>query len=166
MFTIQELYNYSSRVRRKFVRRLAKLSNETLSDDKEASFHSMKNILVHMIYVEDWLVNSAILGKKGEYREPKFESFSNMRMVIAYLAEVESSTEAYLKRATEDELRKNLKLRFSSRQKRAFDLTPEECILQSITEQLYHIGELIALLWQQNLEPPSMQWFLNNPRSQ
>ena len=47
----------------------------------------------------------------------------------------------------------------------SFDLSAEECIIQSFTEQLYHMGELIALLWQEDIEPPKMQWFFNNPRS-
>ena len=46
-----------------------------------------------------------------------------------------------------------------------FNLSVEECLLQTFTEQLYHMGELIALLWQLNIEPPQMQWFYNNPRS-
>jgi uncharacterized damage-inducible protein DinB len=126
----------------------------------------MRNILVHMIYVEDWLVNSAILGRKGDYREPNFESFNSMRNVMNYLDEVESNTKAFLKNAKEKELRRKINLRFSSRQKRAYPLTVEECLLQSFTEQLYHIGELIALMWQENMKPPDMEWFSNNPRSQ
>jgi hypothetical protein len=27
------------------------------------------------------------------------------------------------------------------------------------------MGELIALLWQEDIEPPRMQWFWNNPRT-
>jgi hypothetical protein len=27
------------------------------------------------------------------------------------------------------------------------------------------MGELIALLWQEDIEPPKMQWFFNNPRA-
>jgi hypothetical protein len=88
-----------------------------------------------MIYAEDWLVNSAILGRRINYREPSFNSF-DMRKVIGYLDEVELNTKAFLKSATENELRLKIKLRFSSRQKRAYDLTVEECLLQSFTEQL------------------------------
>jgi hypothetical protein len=45
-----------------------------------------------------------------------------------------------------------------------FKLSVEECLFLSFTEQLYHLGELIALFWQENIEPPPMQWFRNNPR--
>jgi uncharacterized damage-inducible protein DinB len=165
MFKIQELYCYSSVVRRKFVGKLVGLPERILLKNREASFHSIRNIMVHMIYVEDWLVNSAILGKKGSYREPNFDSF-DIPKVISYLNQVESNTKNFLKEATENELRRKIKLRFSPRQKRAYNLTVEECLVQSFTEQLYHIGELIALMWQENIKPPDMQWFSNNPRSQ
>jgi len=49
-------------------------------------------------------------------------------------------------------------------QGKTFNLSVEECLFQSFTEQLYHMGELIALPWQENIEPPRMQWFWNNPR--
>jgi uncharacterized damage-inducible protein DinB len=164
MFTIQELYSYSSAVRRKFVRRLAGLPKALSLKNREASFHSIRNILVHMIYVEDWLVNSAILGRRGEYRELDFESFDTMKKVINYLDTIESKTTIFLKNAKEKDLRRPMKLRFSPSQKRAYNLTVEECLLQSITEQLYHTGELIALMWQENIKPPNMEWFSNNPR--
>lgn len=54
VFAIQELYNYSSRVRRGFVERLTELPWEELERNREASFYSMKNILIHIINNEDW----------------------------------------------------------------------------------------------------------------
>jgi uncharacterized damage-inducible protein DinB len=83
-------------------------------------------------------------------------------MIADYSNEVEKRTNAYLDKADERELarRVNFTVRFGS-----FDLSAEECLLQSFTEQLYHMGELIALLWQEDIEPPKMQWFFNNPRA-
>jgi uncharacterized damage-inducible protein DinB len=33
-------------------------------------------------------------------------------------------------------------------------MTVEESLFQTFTEQLYHLGEMIALLWQDGVEPP------------
>jgi len=44
-----------------------------------------------------------------------------------------------------------------------FDLSVEEHLFQSFMEQVYHLGELICLLWQEDIEP-KMQWFWSNPR--
>jgi uncharacterized damage-inducible protein DinB len=83
-------------------------------------------------------------------------------MVIEHMHDVESNTREYLARADSSELGRRVVFELSSG--KTFDLTVEECLFQSFTEQLYHIGELIALLWQENIEPPTMQWFYNNPR--
>jgi len=166
MFTIQELYFYAATVRRKFAKKLTGLPTSISLKNKEANFHSMKNILVHMIYVEDWLVNSAILRRgKASYKEPNFNSFDIQR-AMNYLDDVESNTKAFLKQARENDLRRKINLRFSPRQEIPYNMTVEECLLQAITEQLYHIGELIGFMWQEDIRPPNMQWFLNNPRIQ
>ena len=119
--------------------------------------------MIHMIYVEDWLLSSAILGRGRDYREKNFKSFQDMDAVLSYLDKVEVKTRAYLKNVNERELRRKVKLQFSPRGA-VYPFTVEECLYQSATEQLYHLGELIALLWQENIKPPSMEWFSNNPR--
>lgn len=162
MFTVRELYQYSSRVRRGFAKKLAELPWENLEKNREASYYSMKNILLHMVDNEDWIVNWVIRGKSGEYTRRKSAEYTNMQMTLSHLDNVESKTRAYLETTDEGELARRVKFVLSSGQ--TFDLSVEECLLQSFTEQLYHIGELIALLWQQNVEPPKMQWFWNNPR--
>ncbi len=160
---IQEIYSHAATVRGKFARKLAKLPTRTVSKNNEASFHSMKDNMIHMIYVEDWLLNSAIRGKGRDYRERNFRSFQDMCAVLTYLDKVEEKTRAYLKSVSERELRRKVRLQFSPRGV-VYDMSVEECLYQSVTEQLYHLGELIALLWQENLKPPSMEWFSNNPR--
>ena len=85
-----------------------------------------------------------------------------MTQLNAYLERVERKTRKYLKRADEKELNRVVKLRLEK--KGEVGLTVEECLFQSFTEQIYHLGELIALLWQEDTEPPEMQWFYNSPR--
>jgi uncharacterized damage-inducible protein DinB len=56
MFDVKELYQYSSTVRRKFLEKLESLPWESVTKNREASFYSMRNILMHMIDNEDWVV--------------------------------------------------------------------------------------------------------------
>ena len=162
MFSIQELYAYASRVRRSFAEKLVELPVEVVSKNREASFYTMKNILLHMIDNEDWIVNWVIRAKSREYVRRKSEEYTNMNMVVEHLDEVEAKTRAFLSSVQESELSRKVDFLLSSGQ--TFKLSVEECLFQSFTEQLYHMGELIALLWQENIEPPKMQWFWNNPR--
>lgn len=162
MFSIEELHQYSSRVRRKFTDKLIELPWSELEKNREASFYSMKNILLHVIDNEDWMVNWVIPGKLEDYVRRKSEEYTSMQMILDHLEEVEEKSRRYFAKLDDIELNRKVKLITSAKQ--TFTLTVEECLLQSFTEQLYHIGELIALLWQDNIEPPKMQWFWNNPR--
>jgi uncharacterized damage-inducible protein DinB len=162
VFSIQELYAYSARVRGRFAEKLTELSWEQCEKNREASFYSMKNILLHMIDNEDWIVNWIIQGRAAQCVRRKSDEYTSMAMVLKHLDEVQQKTKSYLAGADEEELSRRFDVKFTSG---TFNLSVEELLFQSFTEQLYHIGELIGLLWQENVEPPRMQWFWNNPRS-
>lgn len=164
MFSVVELYAYSSRVRRSFAEKLVQLPFDAVVKNREASFYSMKNILLHMIDNEDWIVNWVIPGKPRAYVRKKWEEYADMADVIKHLNDIEAKTRAYLKGLNQEEFTRRVDFILSSGQ--SFNLSVEECLFQSFTEQMYHLGELICLLWQENIEPPKMQWFWNNPREQ
>ena len=162
MFTIKELHEYSTRVRRSYANKLAELPWSEVDKNREATFYSMKGILVHMIDNEDWMINGVIPNKSKDYQRKKSAEFTSMKMVLDFLEKVDERSQAYFAQLNDAELSRRVKLTTSMGQ--TFDLTVEECLFQSFTEQLYHLGELIALFWQDNIEPPKMQWFWNNPR--
>ncbi|MDA4111792.1 MAG: DinB family protein [Thaumarchaeota archaeon] len=158
---IRYLYDYSRAVRRRFANKFSELPWEDVSKNREASFYSMKNVLLHAIDNEDWIVNYAILGRTKDYSKRKSDEYTSMQMILDHLAEVEKKTIAYFSSATETEFKRHVDFELSSGKK--FDLTVEECLIQSFTEQLYHLGEVICLLWEDDIEPPPMQWFYNRP---
>lgn len=160
MFDIRELYRYSSSVRRRFLEKLESLPWDEVTKNREASFYSMRNILIHMIDNEDWIVNWVVRGRSREYKRKKAEEYTSVLMIKNHLEDVEGRTKAYLASAGEDELRRRVHFALLSSDA-SFDLSVEEALFQSFTEQLYHMGELIALLWQEDIEPPKMQYFYN-----
>jgi uncharacterized damage-inducible protein DinB len=163
--SIPELYNYSSRVRRRFAIKLSELPWSEVTKNREASFYSMRNILIHIIDNEDWIVNWVIHNKSQEYkREKKADDYQTMDEVIEHLNKVEARTKEYLKSAAIKSSEFDRRINFVLSSGKVFDLSVEESLFQSFTEQIYHLGELIALLWQDDIEPPQMQWFWNNPR--
>ena len=136
---------------------------EDVSKNREATYYSMKNILIHTIDNENWIVNWVIHDRATEYKRRRFEEYDSIEAITRYLDEVESKTRAYLETADKAELQRRAKFTIGSGE--SFDLSVEECLIQQFTEQLYHIGEIIALMWQEGIEPPYMQWFRNNPRT-
>lgn len=167
MFSIIELYEYSSTVRRRFANKLSELTWDKVVLNREASFYNMRNILIHMVDNEDWIVNWAIHNRSREYRREKSsDDYTDMKLVIDHLDEVEVKTRDYLHSAHGNEsIEFARRVDFVLSSGKSFDLSVEEVLFQSFTEQLFHLGELIALLWQENVEPPPMQWFNNNPRT-
>ncbi len=161
MISIDELVRYSTAVRRKFAEKLASLPFQEVDRNREASFHSMKNILLHMIDNEDMMVNYVVRGRSAEYQRRKWEEYTDMPMVLDHLTDIEGKTAAFLADKPVDMA---AEASFRTNKGATISLTVEEFLLQSFTEQLYHMGELIALMWQDNVEPPTMQWFNNNPR--
>ena len=103
LFTIPELYSYSSWVRRNFAEKLVELPVDVVVKNREASFYTMQNILVHMIDNEDWIVNWVIHGKSREYMRKKSEEYTDMTQVLQHLDEVENKTHAFLNAANEKE---------------------------------------------------------------
>jgi uncharacterized damage-inducible protein DinB len=138
------------------------LSWDALERNREASHHSMKNILIHMMQNEEWIVNWVIQGKSTQYVWAPYKTFTDVGLIRSRLDDVEKRTRDYLHSATNEELSRRVVLTLDSGEQ--FELAVEECLFQSFTEQIFHLGELIALLWQDNIEPPKMQWFYNNPR--
>jgi len=160
---IKELYQYWSTVRWKFLEKLETLPWEVVTKNREASWYSMKDIMLHIIDNEDMVVGWQVRNRGAEYKRAReWTEYDDMKMIRNHLTEVEKRTREYLERLNEVELKKRVNFTVSSG---IFDLSVEESLIQSFTEQLYHMGELIALLWQENIEPPRMQWFWNNPRA-
>jgi uncharacterized damage-inducible protein DinB len=163
VFSIRELHAYATRVRRNFFEKMKTLPWDVVTKEREASHHNMRNILLHMVDNEEWIVNWVIRGRPSEYRAKKWDEYADYGSIEAHLDDVESRTLSFLADASEAELARRVKFVLSSGA--TFDLSVEESIMQSVSEQLFHTGELIALLWQDDIEPPKMQWFWNNPRA-
>ena len=75
MFTIKELHQYSSAIRRAFLEKLASLPWEAVARNREASFGSMKDIMLHMIDNEDMIVSGQILKVPGCKRAREWEEY-------------------------------------------------------------------------------------------
>jgi uncharacterized damage-inducible protein DinB len=88
-FTIQELYQYTSAVRRRFLDKLEALPWAVLVKNREASFYSIRNIFLHMIDNEDWIVNWVIPARSAEYKRRKSDEYVDFAMVRAHALAVE-----------------------------------------------------------------------------
>jgi uncharacterized damage-inducible protein DinB len=159
-----KLMEYSQFLRHKYLETLSKIPWEDVIKDRNASFPSMKDIFLHIVFVLDAYVNYALQGN------PNYPSLDNsdkdsIEKIKKYMEEVESKANAYLSKVTPEELEK--KIERKQRDGSSIQIPVEQMLLDFFQEETHHRGELIALLWQMDVAPPHMGFiqFLRTQKS-
>jgi uncharacterized damage-inducible protein DinB len=137
MKTLQ-LLEYSQFLRHKYLETLSKLPWEEVVKDRGASFPSLRDIYLHIVFIVDAYIN---YGLQGNLNCPNvnYNEYDSIEKITKYLEDVESRANANLSKMTPEELEKN-----------------EVVLLDFFQEETHHRGELLALLWQMDVEPPHM----------
>lgn len=154
MVDIKNLLEYNEEVRHRYLDALAKLSWNEVVKNREASFHSLRNIFIHSIgAIDHWLdfLTNEKLCSQGEFE--KYISFNDIR---EYMQRVESRVRKYLYCLTPKKLMKRYMIVNDADQN--IEVTAEDVLIHLFEEEVHHRGELIALLWQIGVEPPLMGW--------
>ena len=154
MADVRKLLDYNVEVRHRYFDELAKFPWDELVKNREASFHSLRNIFIHTLgaidYWLDFLMNEH-LRKKQEFDD--YKTIEDMR---AYMESVEARMQRYLTSLNSDALMKKYALRNDAGEN--IEVTTEDVLIHVFEEEVHHRGELIALLWQMGKEPPLMGW--------
>lgn len=151
---VRRLLEYNQSARHRYFESLTKLSWEEFTENREASFHSIRNIFVHTLgAIDHWLDFSQrqTLHSKKEYNE--YRTFEQVR---AYMEHVEKRMQDYLDSLTVEGLKKTYAA--TGDDDKAIEITAEDVLIHVFEEEVHHRGELIALLWQMDIEPPPMGW--------
>ena len=147
---------YSHVLRNRYLEELAILPWEEVEKSRGASFDSMKNILLHTLDVEDRMVNYVIPGRAKQWVSRSPDEFANIDSIRKRAKEVESKSRAYVARITPAELER--KVEVSRAGMSPVSVRVEDILIHVVFENVHHFGELIALLWQIDVEPPHMGW--------
>ena len=150
------LVEYSQSVRNKYIEKLAALPWEEVTKNRGASFGSLRNILLHTIDAEDRLVNYIVAGRTKDWISRSPEDFRDMDSIKKHASETESKTKVYLATLTPEAL--DRKVDFSRPGKSPMLVRIEDILIHAALENIHHFGELIAMLWQMDVEPPHMGW--------
>jgi uncharacterized damage-inducible protein DinB len=154
MVDVRKLLEYNESVRHKYFRKLARLSWEEFTKNREASFHSIRNIFIHTLgAIDHWL---DFLQKENLHSKRKFEEYKTFKEVKAYMEHVEKRMHEYLDPLPIKGLNKTYAAKGDDG--KTFEITVEDVLIHVFEEEVHHRGELIALLWQMNVEPPPMGW--------
>ena len=152
---LRSIYQYNWRVLRDYGDALAKLPEQELLKNREATYHSLKNIFHHILSVHDGWLNVTAQGASADpaMREMDFDEVRSMVPLRDYLEKIIAKESQFLAALTDQDLERGVQPEWKERPHALRD-----ALLQVTFEQAHHLGEIIALYWQIDVEPPEMTW--------
>src|SRR5207244_12274365 len=151
----RDIYDYNWRVLSDYCEALAKLPEDELLKNREATHESLKNIFHHILSVHDGWLNVTAQGTSADpaMREKDFDVVPSMDPLRAYLEKIIAKEASFLAGLKDKDLSRRVKPEWKERSH-----SLQDALMQVTFEQAHHIGELIALFWQIDVEPPEMTW--------
>ncbi|MEM0120701.1 MAG: DinB family protein [Thermoprotei archaeon] len=145
-----ELFDYFKRERDKIVSALEKMPEEEFTKNRELSFYSIKDVLVHTILVEDNWLHYRAMGK-GE-AQVKLENFKNLDDVKRYMREVDRKTSELFRTLKPEDLKREVRRVYPDGRVSVYTL--EQVLYHVPIEVIHHYGEIFAEFWKMNLDAP------------
>jgi uncharacterized damage-inducible protein DinB len=153
MVDVRQLLKYNEQVRHRYFEALAKLPWDEFVKNREASFHSMRNIFIHTLGAIDYWLDF-LQNEKSSYK--KYDEYQNFQDVRVRMEYVEKRMRDYLNSLPIEGLEKKYTVKNDANE--TVEITAEDVLIHVFEEEVHHRGELIALLWQMGVEPPLMGW--------
>jgi len=151
-----ELIRYTHIARGRYFKTLTELPWSEVVKDRGASFSSIRDIFLHTVDMEDRTINNTILGTPSELGHGPWDKFADIISIEKRVSEVEGKTDAYLAKLTPSEL--DRKVTIPRRMGAPIQIRVEDVLIQLAVENISQFGELIAVLWQIDVQPPFLNW--------
>jgi len=149
-----EAIKLSHAVRRRYLKKLAELPWNEIVKDRGASYPSIRDIFLHAVNAEDYLVNHIAQSKPVRRPSQDYSEFVGMHLIEARVNEVEKKVDEYLKTLTQQKLERKVPMPWN----KSLLLEVNDVLITLAFEDVYHMGELNALMWQSDIEPPWLSW--------
>jgi uncharacterized damage-inducible protein DinB len=154
MIDVRKLLEYNKEVRHRYFHTLVGLPWEEVVKNREASFHSLRNIFVHILNAINYWLD--FLQNEERYVRRQFTEYSNINDVRRYMEHVEARLQQYVTSLTPEALRRIYTI--TNDVGESVEISVEDVLIHLVEEEIHHRGEVIALLWQMGVEPPVMGW--------
>jgi len=153
----KELFTYNHTVRQHYIDAFKKkLLWLDMIKNHETAWLSLKDTLLHIIWAEDSWINYSIQGLEDPNRPFPYSNYKSWSAIEDYNFECISKVNNYLSSLKPDDLYKSVS-RINNDGIRRTTIV-KDVLIHVITEELHHRGEIIAILWQMNIQPPDMGW--------
>lgn len=154
MVNVKNLLEYNEEVRHRYFDALTKLPWDELVKNREASFHSLRNIFIHTLGAIDYWLDFLLKEQLHSHRE--FNEYNSIEDIRRYMQQVEARLQRYLDSFSSKELIEKYTLTNDAGEN--IEITAEDVLIHVFEEEVHHRGEIIGLLWQMGVEPPLMGW--------
>ncbi len=152
---LQDFFEYNTFVRKKYLSLISKLPKKTLTKDRGASFPSILDILTHILDVYKSWFHAYETGEDL----PDLKGFS-LDQVKKLEREVDRYVVEFMKKVRAQDLNNSFQYtRGTGRNKEVMTRKLGDMLWHLVEEELQHRGELNALLWQDDIDPPVTSWF-------
>jgi len=156
-----DLMDFVHELRAEFFECAAKLGWEEFAKDRGTSMLSFRDTFLHLAYVEEQHVTQFCEGRPTPWMPevmqiPK-DRFLTIASVRARLREVRALGDRRFPGWNSPEELEKPAVWVASK-KYPLKLSRDSALAQCLTEHLLHLGEVEAMLWQMDVEPPSTFW--------
>lgn len=158
----KRLFAYNKKVLYSYFKVIENIPWTRVSRNMESSHYSIKETLIHILTVYNGWLNYNVYGKSSEIpfdTEHNPENYHSMKEIQKFKEKVWSGVEALLEKLDEKMLRRKISAPWLPGKH-----SLEDVLMQVTLEQAHHLGEIIALLWRLDIEPPEMTWIMNTGR--
>jgi uncharacterized damage-inducible protein DinB len=151
---LRTFYRYNARVRRNYLSALLALSPEERLKDRGASYPSLQEIFVHVLDGIFWWLEYVPQDRPGDATLLPARDLTPDQLTEA-VVRAERLAAAYLDALDESGLTKEMICHFSEDGRISEARFPIGDVLwHLVEEELQHRGELNALFWQMDVDPP------------
>jgi len=156
MMNVIDLFGYNWHSRREFLKSMASLPWEKVTENCGASFDCIRDIFVHSLQCEHFWIR-LLSGKSVDeiFRTP-FTNFADVNAIQEYADEVEAEANEYLKTLTDEKL--NSIFEFKGWDGKTKRHRVEDILMHTVEEEIHHRGELLCIYWQSDIQPPYISY--------
>ncbi|MCI4346519.1 MAG: DinB family protein [Thermoplasmata archaeon] len=153
----REWAEYNIDARERYLAVFEKLPKEELTRDRGASYPSLLGIQCHILGAQWWWLKNAS-PPPGPAEPTDFPEPPSLEHVQRFEREVDAAVREFFHQLSEVELDRKYPAPRPAGYSQEIEITVRDTLLHLLEEEMQHRGELNALLWQQDVEPPVLDW--------
>jgi uncharacterized damage-inducible protein DinB len=135
---------------------MAEIPWETVTESSGASFDSIRDIFIHSLQAEQlWIRRLSGKDTEGTYGA-SFTRYTDIKSIQEYADKVETETNEYLERLTDQKLHSVLEYRGRDGNINRNEI--EDILMHVIEEEIHHRGEILCIYWQHDIQPPYISY--------